>query len=221
MCTGTIDMQRPGASLLGALRPCVRKDSHPNRPEDHRRGLEASNDPFNSVLRRLGISIHTPHTWAEPECSMRAVPCRIRILSSYRCNRVAPVRHLLKRGLQYRTVTRALAATPHPTQSPLSHPCPRLPPRTPFAVPCDRAASDVASCRLAPRSGTSIWHFARASGCWQRAEVSRRNVTRFAHLAWAFRLETRPNAHSRPCPTDLSGVESRGTRPPAGMSRSH
>jgi hypothetical protein len=86
------------ASFSGIVNPSVHKDSHPSRPEVPSARLKASIDPFTSGLRPSRISIDTFHTLAESYCSMRAGPCEFRILSSYRCNRFAPVRHLLKRG---------------------------------------------------------------------------------------------------------------------------
>jgi hypothetical protein len=95
--TETIDMVTYGSSYPAVAGPIPAINSHPNRSDDDRRGLEAKDNPCNSRSQLSGFDRYSPHTLAESYCSMRAGHCDFRILSSYRCNRFAPVRHLLKR----------------------------------------------------------------------------------------------------------------------------
>jgi hypothetical protein len=74
-CEEVIEAIMPGASLAVNARPFPASDSHLNRPDGNRRGLQEGRGPCNRGLRLAGVAIYIPHFVAKPYCSMRAGLC--------------------------------------------------------------------------------------------------------------------------------------------------
>jgi hypothetical protein len=74
-CGEMIEVKMHGVLLAGIARSFQASDSHLNRPDGNRRGLQERGGTCNRGLRPAGVAMYIPHSVAKPYGSMRAGLC--------------------------------------------------------------------------------------------------------------------------------------------------